>query len=279
MSDNVRVIRYRVHCETCGWVSYRTAHIDEDLPDGCPRNVGHTITSIEPEIVFSTLRMNPQKGIQHMVQYQNLHKDRNGVCNYRPIIVAPPSGFTFEITEVQVVWHEALTMPSKVVWEVRLDNPMFDPEEEVSLSNLPFLVVSQFFYKDLSAMWSGSHRRPISDGPTREMVHRFSDRNSHSNVESFILDSTNGLRIYTYGTEDSEHAPGEGTQYITVGGNIFYIPYTELAIDGNGLYNSTKAAYYDVNLLGQEYIDKIYQTDDCFTFNVIGSLFRVSEPE
>ena len=285
--------RYRVYCDTeSKWVEENWFHLDTDAPAICPNNSTHTLsTTKDPECLeeWSSQDHRVQKGTQHMVQYQNMHLNLDGVTEFQPIILEAPSGYEWEVLDVSVVWNEFLELPVVVIWEVQIPNPTYDDQSPESWPDNPqWLAVSQYYYKGFSALWSGSHKRPLSDGPTREMRHIFEDRNNPSNREPLILGGAMGTRVYAYATDDAKHAEGQGSSYEIINGILAYTPYTECA-KTNGLYANSKAAFYPQKILDwhnafdpaatavdDRFTFKILQTDDCFTLNAVGALFPYS---
>lgn len=267
--ENIEFVKYLVNCPTCG--KYETTGFFEEgiYPPKCELDSSHTIDPSNLTNILSYEGFNkvPQKGIQYTKQFQGQHKNRNNLSNFGPIIIEPDPGYVLEINKIDVIWHESLKANSSIVWEIQIANPLFDSEVAISSTNPTHLIVSQFYYLDFSELWGGAHKRPVSDGPTREMQHRFSDRNSRDNVSSFDLSHSMGMRVVAYSTDDVRRVDGEGTQYNTIGETKFYIPYTENTVT-NGKYDISKASSYSAGV-----VDDIKECDDVYTLNVIGSSF------
>jgi hypothetical protein len=257
---------YFIQCKNisnCGTFTTRTAYIDDDKPTVCP-TCGEATIVVTPNEEFINYTQVPQKGIQYLKQFQNMHTNKNSECNFQPIIITPPVGYSLELTEVHTVWHEDLELNSSIAWELQVLNPLYDPVQPKVFPNLEYLAVQQFYYKDFSELWAGSHKRPISDGPTRQMSHIFTDRNSKDNREPFVLKQ--GMRVYAYATQDARRAEGVGVHLID--GVVYYEPYTEATLT-SGKYDPTISAKYPA---GYDY-STLRQTDDCYTLNAIGALF------
>jgi len=263
--------RYLIDCPVCGKYEDDSYYESPNLPLTCKFDYAHkllvsNLTLLESHSGFTPA---PVKGEQYTKQFQNQHKSISGVSDFKPIIIEPEAGCKLVINQIDVIWNENLVSNSKVVWEIQILNPSFNSSLPVDASNPVHLIVAQFYYKNFSELWGGAHKRPISDGPTREMQHIFSDLNDKSNRNPFILYASMGMRIYSYSTDDIKHADGEGTQYNTVGGTKFYIPYLENTKDSNGLYSLAKASSYPVGFD----TTTVKECDDVYTFNAIGSIF------
>lgn len=265
MAEDVTFTQYVIKCSTCGEILTRTAYIDDDKPTVCPNDPAHSIT-IKNAIEYKGFYKMPEKGDTFLDQFLRQHKNRLGESDFAPIIIKPPAGKILELTKVCTIWHEKLIMNSSVVWEVQMFNPMFDPNSPESSTNPLRIAVSQFFYRDFADLWGGAYARPVSDGPTREMQHIFTNRNSNDNTNPFILKSSLGMRIYAYSTDESKHADGEGFSYNTVNGMKIYIPYTENIIT-DGKYDISKASCYPDGFIPDCCVD------DCYSMVVEGALF------
>jgi len=263
--------QYIVNCPMCGKYETSGYYIDDVIPTKCELDPTHVVDATMFTVCqeYSNFSKNSDKGTQYTKQFQRMHVNRNGITDFEPIIIEPDAGKILEINQIDVIWHEDLISASKVIWEIQVGNPSFDPSLPVSLTNDTHIAIAQFYYEDFADLWGGAHKRPISDGPTREMNHIFADRNANENRTPFVLYSSMGMRIYSYSTDDTRHLPGEGTEYNTVNGTKYYIRYNENTLVDGEHYSPTKAAHYPV---GYD-LTTIKESDDCYTFNCLGSVF------
>jgi hypothetical protein len=259
-----------VNCPICGKYITHGFYAYGDIPL-CENNPTHIINKshLTNVLSFSDLTPVPEKGEQITNQFQHQHLNSKGISKFRPMVIEAEAGTKLELNEIHVIWHEDLEAQSAVVWEVQITNPYFDQGQTESSANPLRLVALQRYYATFSELWGGAHFRPISDGPTREMRHIFSDRNSKDNRTPFILSSSSGMRIYIYSTDESPRINGEGTQYNTVNGTKIYVPYEENTLDENGYYSPSKAATFREGTV----LSDVKECDDVYSLNTIGSIF------